>query len=243
MQLPSAHPDVITGMLDRIITSIQPLTVSERSAENQADSPAEIVTSLQRLQEIVKNSAEQPGQLNTNEVTEIVEYTMQLLSDTSQILQRLNNTELQQLNGILAVSVALWAGTQGGQINRLEPLVDTLAWLANHLDEEQSLAELSDILGDLMNTCSLAITSDLDNTNPGRPWRVLNINRGIVATRSHDVELMRDAYETLIKNLPQDAADFFSQGMSEMDRVGYPDYVRQVVQEYADKYSPAITIH
>jgi len=243
MQLPSAQPDVINEILDRIIGSIHPLTFSERTAEKLADSPAEIVTSLRQLQEIIKGSANQPDELSTSEVTEIVEYAMQLLDNTSQILQRLNDTELQQLNGILAVSIALWAGTQGGQINQLEPLVDTLAWLANNLEDENSLAELSNILGDLMDACSLTITSDLDNTNPGRPWRVLNINRGIVATRSHNVELMRDAYETLIKNLPQDAAGFFSQGLSEMDRVGYPDHVRVVVQEYADRHTPASTYH
>jgi hypothetical protein len=230
-------------MLERIIGAIEPLMVSERSAESMAGNPAEIVTSLQQLKDIVQNSAEQPGKLAASEVTEIGEFTMQLLSDTSQTLQRLNDIDLQQLNGILAVSIALWVGAQGGQINMLEPLVDTLAWLANQLDDEQSLAELSKILGDLMNTCSLAITSDLDNTNPGRPWRILNINRGIVATRSHNTELIRDAYETLIKNLPQDAAGFFTQGLSEMDRVGYPDHVREVVQEYADKHSSTSTIH
>lgn len=243
MQLPSAKTDVITNMLERIIGVIEPLTVSERSAENMAGNPAEIVTSLQQLRDIVQNSAEQPGKLKASEVTEIGEFTMQLLSDTSQTLQRLNDTDLQQQNGILAVSIALWVGAQGGQINMLEPLVDTLAWLANHLEDEQSLAELSNILGDLMNACSLAITSDLDNTNPGRPWRVLNINRGIVATRSYNTALIRDAYETLIKNLPHDAAGFFTQGLSEMDRVGYPEPVREVVQEYADRHSPTNTIH
>jgi len=213
MQLPSANTNVITNMLDDVISTIKPLTVSEQSTENVAGNPTQIVASLQQLRDIVQSSTDQADKLNESEITEIGEYAMQLLSDTSQILQRLNNTNLQQQNGILAVSIALWVGAQGGQINMLEPLVDTLAWLANHLDDESSLVELSDILGNLMSACSLTITSDLDNTNPGRPWRVLNINRGIVATRSHNTELMRDAYEILIKYLPQVAAGFFSQGL------------------------------
>jgi len=243
MQLPSAKAEEITIMLDHIISHIEPLTVSERSADNAADNPTQVVTSLQQLKDIVASSSDRADRLSAAEVTEIGEYGMQLLGNTSQILQRLNDVDLQQKNGILAVSIALWTGAQGGQINMLEPLVDTLAWLANHLEDEPSLAELSDILNNLMNACSIAISSDLDNTNPGRPWRVLNINRGIVATRSHNVELMREAFDTLIQNLPQDAAGFFQQGMSEMDRLGYPDHVREIMQEYADRHSPENIIH
>jgi hypothetical protein len=243
MQLPSAKAEEITGMLEHIMQHIQPLTVSERSADNLADNPAQIMASLQQLRDIVASNNDNPGELTASEVTEIGEYSMQLLANASQILQRLNDTELQQYNGVLAVSMALWTGAQGGQINMLEPLVDTLAWLANHLQDEPSLGRLSDILGELMSACSLAISSDLDNTNPGRPWRVLNINRGIVATRSHDTELMREAFDTLVHNLPQDAASFFDQGMSEMDRLGYPDHVRKIVQEYANRHPVANVIH
>lgn len=243
MQLPSAKTGTIADMLDHIMQHIEPLTVSERTAENAADHPAQVLASLQQLKEVVLNSEINPGALSPGEVTEIGEYSMQLLGTTSQILQRLNDVELQQYNGILAVSMALWVGAQGGQINMLEPLVDTLAWLANHLQEEAMLAELSHILGELMAACSLAISSDLDNTNPGRPWRVLNINRGIVATRSHDTGLMREVFDTLIKNLPNDAAGFFQQGMSEMDRVGYPEHVREVMQEYAEQYSADKVVH
>jgi len=240
MQLPSAKADEIAIMLDHIISHIEPLTVSERSVDNMADNPAQVLASLQQLRDIITGNTDE---LDAGEVTEIGEYGMQLLGNTSQLLQRLNDVDLQQKNGILAVSIALWVGAQGGQINMLEPLVDTLAWLANHLEDETSLAELSDILGSLMNACSIAISSDLDNTNPGRPWRVLNINRGIVATRSYNVDLMREAFDTLIRNLPQDTAGFFAQGMSEMERLGYPDHVREVMQEYADRYSPANIIH
>jgi len=228
-------------MLDNLIEVLQPLTLSERSSENAAQNPAELVASLGQLREIVQNNT--TSRLTPGEVTEIGDFSMQLLSSTSTILQRMNNVELQQQNGLLAVSMALWTGANGGQINMLEPLVDTLAWLANHIEDTQQLAELTRVLGSLMEACSIAISSDLDNTNPGRPWRVLNINRGIVATRSHDIDLMHEVFETLIRNLPQDAAGFFQQGMSEMDRLGYPDHVRKVMQEFAEQYPANKVVH
>ena len=241
MQLPTSQPDIVSQMLDNLIEVLQPLTLSERSSENAAQNPAELVASLGQLREIVQNNT--TSRLTPGEVTEIGDFSMQLLSSTSTILQRMNNVELQQQNGLLAVSMALWTGANGGQINMLEPLVDTLAWLANHIEDTQQLAELTRVLGSLMEACSIAISSDLDNTNPGRPWRVLNINRGIVATRSHDTGLMHEVFETLIRNLPQDAASFFQQGMSEMDRLGYPDHVRKVMQEYAEQYPANKVVH
>jgi hypothetical protein len=241
MQLPTSQPDIVSQMLDNLIEVLQPLTLSERSSENAAQNPAELVTSLGQLREIVQNNT--TSRLTPGEVTEIGDFSMQLLSSTSTILQRMNNVELQQQNGLLAVSMALWTGANGGQINMLEPLVDTLAWLANHIEDTQQLAELTRVLGSLMEACSIAISNDLDNTNPGRPWRVLNINRGIVATRSHDIDLMHEVFETLIRNLPQDAAGFFQQGMSEMDRLGYPDHVRKVMQEYAEQYPANKVVH
>jgi len=241
MQLPTSQPDIVSQMLDNLIEVLQPLTLSERSSENAAQNPVELVASLGQLREIVQNNT--ASQLTPGEVTEIGDFSMQLLGSTSAILQRMNNVELQQQNGLLAVSMALWTGANGGQINMLEPLVDTLAWLANHIEDTQQLVELTRVLGSLMEACSIAISSDLDNTNPGRPWRVLNINRGIVATRSHDTGLMHEVFEILIRNLPQDAAGFFQQGMSEMDRLGYPDHVRKVMQEYAEQYPVNKVVH
>jgi hypothetical protein len=65
----------------------------------------------------------------------------------------------------------------------------------------------------------------------------------LVAPRSHDIQLMREAFETLINNLPEDATGFFQQGMSEMDRLNYPDHVRVVMQEYTDQYLVNKVVH
>ena len=122
-------------MLDNLIEVLQPLTLSERSSENAAQNPVELVASLGQLREIVQNNT--TSQLTPGEVTEIGDFSMQLLGSTSAILQRMNNVELQQQNGLLAVSMALWTSANGGQINMLEPLVDTLAWLANRLISQE----------------------------------------------------------------------------------------------------------
>ena len=83
--------------------------------------------------------------------------------------------------------------------------------------------------------CHVILRHDLDNANPTRPWRVLNINRGIVATRSQDLDVMNAVFSDLILAIPMDAPEFFSEGMSEMVRQNYPEPVCEVMQEFYER--------
>lgn len=243
MQMPSAAPDVLAQMLNAMVDAIAPLCIGRRTFKNIADNPQQVVTALRKLREIIQSDQDSGEALAPTEVTEIGEYAAQLLGDTSQMLQRLNDIDLQQQNGLLAVSIALWVDKNGGHINRPESLVDTLAWLANRLTDPEELTELNDILGKLIQAVGPAISHDPDNASPGHPWRVLNINRGIVATRTHKPEVMEEAFRTLINNLPQDAPDFFARGMSEMERVGYPQHVRAIMKKYYNGYNSPTPLH
>ena len=77
----------------------------------------------------------------------------------------------------------------------------------------------------------------------GRPWRVLLLNRGIVATRSHDPSTMEEAFTFLIRHLPEDAAQFFAAGMQQMEALNYPAHVRQVMEKYHRQWSLNRTLH
>ena len=99
------------------------------------------------------------------------------------------------------------------------------------------MGELSCLMGAICGACSPAIKSDLEKANPGRPWRLLHLNRGIAATRSLRLELMEKAFEQLLKYLPEEAEAFFREGMSEMERLNYPGEVRDLMQRYFDRYT------
>jgi len=87
------------------------------------------------------------------------------------------------------------------------------------------------------------IRQDLDNSNPMRPWRIINLNYCIIATRSHDTALMEKSYDVLIKNLPHDAREFFKEGMQQMDIIGYTQEVRAVVEKYDGLWGSGSTLH
>ena len=68
--------------------------------------------------------------------------------------------------------------------------------------------------------------------DPSDPWRLLLINRAIVATRSHNPELIESAFDAVLESLPGDAPKFFAEGMEQMTILDYPDDVREVVRRY-----------
>ena len=244
MPLPSDNPDDLLEQLKAVIQALMPDNAGANNTQVD-DNTMQTLASLDQLGEIITGAGANAngGNLKPREVTEIGEYGMQALSNCSQLAGQQNDTELQQQIGLLAVGIVLWVASQGGEITALEPVVDTLAWLANNTKEHKALSQLSDMVGRIMAACNLDIRSDLENMNPGRPWRVININRGIIATRSQDPEIMDAAFQTLIKNLPQDAPGFFAEGMSEMERVGYPEHVREVMTRYYEQWNEPHVIH
>ncbi len=75
-------------------------------------------------------------------------------------------------------------------------------------------------------SCTSEIQQDLEPNDQLRPWRLLHINRSIVATRTHDPEIMKKAFDELLTYLPHEADIFFAEGMKEMDALDYPAHVR-----------------
>jgi hypothetical protein len=43
---------------------------------------------------------------------------------------------------------------------------------------------------------------------------------------------MEHAFEELIRNVPEDAEQFFKQGMQQMEALDYPEHVRAVMTRY-----------
>jgi len=180
--------------------------------------------------------------LQSDEISEIGDYTLNLLGEITTRLEKVTSRDNRDLIR-LAVPVALWIGRHGGRIRNLELAVNSLASFANEISDTVQLAELTRVIHEIIDYTADEIIQDLEQTNPMRPWRILNLNYGIVATRSHDTALMEQAYDELVKNLPYDARQFFREGMQQMDIVGYPQEVRAVVEKYDNMWGSDSTLH
>ena len=172
-------------------------------------------------------------EISAEEVSKIGDYALNLLDEISvSCASRGMQDQMLELHR-LSLPVVSWLKIYGGTIKKLDIVVNAIASYANTIQDNKQLELLSELISHVIDVTDSEIRQDLEATNPMRPWRVLNLNWGIVATRTHNSEIMQHVFDQLIKNIPADCQQFFNEGMQQMEIVGYPDNVREVMKKYA----------
>lgn len=187
-------------------------------------------------------SAESIGMLEEKEISQIGQYALDLLEAMVSFVENKTGEQNRDLLR-LSLPLSLWVARRGGKLAQIDMVVNSLAEYANEVTESHLLGELAIVIHEVIEACDDDIKKDLEQTNMMRPWRILNLNYGIVATRSHQPKLIEQAYDMLVKNLPQDARGFFREGLQQMDIVGYPDDVREVVERYNKMWGAEGVLH
>ena len=142
------------------------------------------------------------------------------------------DSELRQGFNYTVISFAYWVCRQGGRINQLDLIVDSLAVNANQTEDKIRLEALYEVVSFIIAASTpFAIMGDYKGSY-NEHWQQLIFNYAIIATRSNNPELMDSAYKTLIHYFPEQQQDFFAKAMSEMNRLSYPQHVRSVVERY-----------
>ena len=187
-------------------------------------------------------SIESRGMLEEKDISQIGKDTLDILEAMDAYVQNESgepNRELMRLS----IPASLWIARHGGKLSQIDMVVNSLAGYANELTEPHTLADLASVIKEVIDACDDEIHRDIEQTDMMRPWRILNLNYGIVATRSHQPDIIKVAYNALVKNLPQDAREFFKEGLQQMDIVGYPDEVREVVERYNKTWGSESSLH
>jgi hypothetical protein len=181
--------------------------------------------------------------IDATEATEISDYGFVLLLKLIDLMERLDLPHKRKEIEQISLVFARWTISYNGTINYLEPVVNAIAQLANLMKEREALLALSELIADIVDHCSLELKKDQSGDNEEfHPWRLLHVNRGIVATRTHDLEVMKQAFDEFLIYLPQQATGFFAEGMKEMDALDYPPHVRKVMEFYFHQ-NPSVRVH
>jgi len=241
----------LTGQLPDIQTTVRgileacKLANETSSALQDTDLPT-LEQAFEQLVDImirIESDTQAPGDTRTEDITEIGEYALRLQETLSGIAEKQGLAGQKQRLADLSINLALWIADHNGQIETLEPVVDALALAANTTQEPQKLEQLSSVIKRIIEAVSAPVSQDLEKMNPGRPWRVLLLNHGIVATRSHNTELMEAAFTLLASKLPEDATRFFSEGMQQMEALDYPPHVRETMEKYHHEWPVNRSLH
>lgn len=197
----------------------------------------QVVDSLLQFYAILASidNAQPEAEIESHNMETLADHGLQILDELRQRSITAKCANAQNSFEQLAIPLAVWAARHHLHVSELEIIVNALSIQANRSHEPQSLTLLADVMGEIIETINPVIKHDLERSNPGRPWRVLNLNLGIVVTRCGDPQRMEAVFEQLLYRLPEDAPGFFDEGMRQMDIIGYPEHVRSIMQRYYDK--------
>lgn len=177
------------------------------------------------------------GPIPYDDVNELGDHALGCLMDLGIWAENLGLPEQKHEIEKTALEVAQWIIRHGGKLRTLEPVVNALAVSANHTDTEDALKALYQTIADVIEHTAPEIKDDLEKSNPARPWRVLNFNFAIVATRTQERGLMIHAFETLGRHLPGDCSEFFEEAVRQAEKPVYGSEVKALAREYFSKWT------
>jgi hypothetical protein len=224
------------------LAAIEDLLPSLKSASDAESSAAlDMVVAMERsIDVMLRASADyhsaKDAALQVSDISQIGDYALTLLDELSTVAANrgLQHTMLSLHR--LSIPIAVWIADHGGEIAKLDVVVNAVASYANELTDVKQLAALSEAIRKVIFSVTADIKRDVEVSNAVRPWLILNLNWGIVATRCHSVKIMELAFDQLIKNIPADAQQFFSEGMKQMELINYPEHVKIVMEKYNNMF-------
>ncbi len=180
--------------------------------------------------------------MDTDQVSGFADYGLDLLDRLAYQLRLLEITDQRDRMAHIYASLAVWLVRRKAVLDNLEGIADGFAWIVNGLNDTSDLGEMCQLIEEVATSASEKKQMDEDRSNPWRPWRVLNLNAGIAATRSLDPRLMERVFDNLGRRLPYDMPGFLADGQRQMMTQNVPEAVREVMDRYAEKW-PARPAH
>ena len=114
----------------------------------------------------------------------------------------------------LLVGAALWAVRHEVPIGVAEPVTNALALMSNAAGGKPELAAVFGVMQGIIDNVRPALSSDLERSNPLRPWRLLHVNLAITAIRTEDPALIQYAFDALDAALPDERAGFYAEALA-----------------------------
>ena len=219
---------MITDNLIGFLEQLEPLMINTKHPLD--DESKQVIL---HLTSILTNS-ELDSVLSADEITDIGELGLSFIEGL--FLDMQINPETKTHFNKVALSFAYWVALNGGSLNRLDYPVNALTTSANHIHDKTRLETLYEVVTYLVSACTETVKNNPDKSS-GNPWRVLVMNYSIIATRTHNPDLMDSAFKTLLKYFPESAPGFFKQGMSVMVRLNYPQHVKAIMERYFSEYA------
>lgn len=166
-----------------------------QASENKSSliaAPQELVDIANQYFSIQDKLAEQPNGLllNREEISQLGEQTINCLADLADWAILLELKQEALILEEITLNVTHWIIRNRGEIRSIEAIVNLLADKANRTIDTSLLNSIFHVIADVIDHTATDIKQDTDKSDPNRPWRMLNFNYAIVATRIMSREMM-----------------------------------------------------
>jgi hypothetical protein len=198
--------------------------------------PIPLASALSDFFQLASGLEHQGQRLDAEVASELGHHALDLVDRLSYQLRQLDIHDQRENLARLFASLAVWFARRDAVLENLDGTADGFASLVNGENESGELAKLSRFMDEVLEASSEKMTLDEDRSNPWRPWRVLNLNSGVAATRSMDTQLMESTFKKMERRLPYDLPGFFADGKRQMDAQDVSQAVREVMTRYAEKW-------
>ncbi|MFM7460777.1 MAG: hypothetical protein ACKO15_08075 [Burkholderiales bacterium] len=141
------------------------------------------------------------------------------------------------LDGI-TLNLLLWAMRHDVTISNCEPVVNALARRANSATSTQETVAVYAMMQGAINHVAAQLSSDLERSNPDRPWRLLNVNFAITAIRTGDLELVNFAFAKFNDSLPEERYHFYTDALATANSPNFPADLRAAIADQCRQWAP-----
>lgn len=201
-------------------------------AESSTTAPRVLRDAFAQLTDVLTHlEPDAAGATTSTELNTLAAYGLHLLTELGELATALELPRVAASLELQSLPFGLWVARRGAELRSLDAMVNAIAHYANQASHPQAMADLYTCCCEIIEAAS-PTCAEIAPGDAQAPWRLLLLNRAIVATRSHNPELMSAAFDAIIEHLPADARQFFAEGMEQMVIIDYPDQVKEMMRQY-----------
>ena len=194
--------DAISQLALKIMKAILARDEEAKRIMQDDSGPRALASALSDFLEIAAAVETDECHLDSDELTEFGAYGLDILDRLDFLVRKLEIMDHRDYVSRVFPSLAVWLARRHAIIDNLKGTADGFGMLVNGLSEANDLAEMCQIMEEVIEATAEELQMDEDKSNEWRPWRVINLNSGIAATRSLDPALMERTFEKLGRHLP-----------------------------------------
>ena len=228
--------DAISEMALQVMQAILAKNEDAQAIMEDESGPLALARALSDFFEIAEAVESSQCYLESDELKEFSAYGLDLLDRLAFLVRKLEIMDQRDTVARMFASMAVWLSRRGAAIDNLEGAADGFGMIVNSLTAADDLRDICGLIEEVIGVASERLQMDEDRSKAWRPWRVINLNAGIAATRSLDSELMEATFNRLGRRLPYDMAGFVADGMRQMAVQNVPDAVSDVMRRYLEKW-------